>query len=73
MSTESKLPPTTISNNSCSNGIQVSGANNSVNEAAVINGFLSLMGEQYKLIERLQEQVIKLTEQIYNLKAEKYE
>jgi hypothetical protein len=73
MSTESKLPPTTISNNSNGNGIQISGANNSVNEAAVINGFLSLMGEQYKLIERLQEQVIKLTEQIYNLKAEKYE
>jgi hypothetical protein len=73
MSTESKLPPTTISNNSNGNGIQISGANNSVNEAAVINGFLSLRGEQYKLIERLQEQVIKLTEQIYNLKAEKYE
>lgn len=73
MSTESKLPPTTISNNSNGNGIQISGANNSVNEAAVINGFLSLMGEQYKLIERLQEQVINLTEQIYNLKAEKYE
>ena len=73
MSTESKLPPTTISNNSNGNGIQISGANNSVNEAAVINGFLSLMGEQYKLIERLQEQVIKITEQIYNLKAEKYE
>lgn len=51
-------------------GAAVKGDGNTINESSVILRFLDIIEQQGKTIERLQEQIGRLTEKIYKLKQE---